>query len=57
MDGIGNTEPWPCGLPRTKAGDISALRAGNVDFVFIKTHLCRIFRSNLDSRLSHASAG
>ena len=36
---IGKTGPSPWGLPCTKAGDASALRARNVELVFIKTHL------------------
>jgi hypothetical protein len=30
-------EPWPWRLSCTKAGDVSAFRARNVEFVFIKT--------------------
>ena len=39
--GIGKPGPRPWSLLCAKAGDASALRVSNVDFVFIKTHLSR----------------
>jgi len=46
MNGIGKTRPWPWGLSCTKAGDVSAFHARNVDFDLIDTHFSHSFRWN-----------
>jgi hypothetical protein len=37
----GKIEPWKMASPVRQSRDVCALRAGNVDFTFIKTKLSR----------------